>query len=164
MKTVLSLTLCAASIVLASGCASIVSGNSYPLAIESHPSQAQFVITNKNGDAIHSGVTPETVTLQSGSGYFSSEKYKVRFSKTGFHEKEVEVNTTLDGWYFGNILLGGLIGLLVVDPVTGAMWKLPEKTEVTLDEVVANGSQTHIKIVTIDDVPMADRNRLIPLR
>ncbi|WLQ16223.1 hypothetical protein O5O45_09880 [Hahella aquimaris] len=163
MKTALSLMLCAASIILVSGCASIVSDNSYPLAIESHPSQAQFVITNKNGDAIHSGTTPETVTLQSGSGYFSSEKYKIRFSKAGFHEKEVEVNTTLDGWYFGNILLGGLIGLLVVDPITGAMWKLPEKSEVTLDELIANREQRRLKIVSINDLPPADRSRLIPL-
>jgi hypothetical protein len=30
----------------------------------------------------------------------------------------------VDGWYFGNLLFGGLIGLLIVDPATGAMYKL----------------------------------------
>jgi hypothetical protein len=30
----------------------------------------------------------------------------------------------MDGWYIGNILFGGVIGFLIVDPATGAMWKL----------------------------------------
>jgi hypothetical protein len=32
----------------------------------------------------------------------------------------------MDGWYIGNILFGGLIGILIVDPLTGAMWKLDD--------------------------------------
>ena len=34
------------------------------------------------------------------------------------------IDTELDAWYFGNILLGGVIGMLIVDPATGAMYKL----------------------------------------
>ena len=32
----------------------------------------------------------------------------------------------LNGWYIGNVVFGGLIGLLIVDPETGAMWRLDE--------------------------------------
>lgn len=35
----------------------------------------------------------------------------------------------MDGWYVGNIIFGGLIGLLLVDPITGAMWKLPDTAQ-----------------------------------
>lgn len=34
----------------------------------------------------------------------------------------------MDGWYFGNILFGGLIGFLIVDPATGAMYTLKPDT------------------------------------
>lgn len=29
----------------------------------------------------------------------------------GFEDKVVPINTTINGWYFGNILIGGAIGL-----------------------------------------------------
>jgi hypothetical protein len=42
----------------------------------------------------------------------------------GYETKTISVECKLNGWYFGNILIGGLIGLLIVDPATGAMYKL----------------------------------------
>jgi len=38
----------------------------------------------------------------------------------------------MSGWYWGNILIGGLIGMLVVDPLTGAMYKLPDGANANL--------------------------------
>ncbi len=32
----------------------------------------------------------------------------------------------MNGWYAGNIVFGGLIGILIVDPATGAMWDIKE--------------------------------------
>ena len=34
------------------------------------------------------------------------------------------------GFAFGNILFGGIIGMVIVAPLTGAMWKLPEMVQV----------------------------------
>jgi hypothetical protein len=34
------------------------------------------------------------------------------------------LTSTIDGWYWGNLLIGGIIGMVFVDPLTGAMWKL----------------------------------------
>jgi hypothetical protein len=31
------------------------------------------------------------------------------------------VHATINGWYFGNLAFGEMIGMLVVDPLTGAM-------------------------------------------
>lgn len=38
----------------------------------------------------------------------------------------------MDGWYIGNLLFGGLIGMLIVDPATGAMYKLDDSVYATL--------------------------------
>ena len=38
-----------------------------------------------------------------------------------------------DGWYIGgNILVGGLIGWFIVDPLTGAMYTLPKEVNADL--------------------------------
>jgi hypothetical protein len=42
----------------------------------------------------------------------------------GYNPYETHVVSTIDGWYFGNILLGGLVGMLIVDPITGDMYTL----------------------------------------
>ena len=44
--------------------------------------------------------------------------------------RDLSMSARLNAWYWGNILFGGLIGWLIVDPATGAMWKL--KDEFTL--------------------------------
>ena len=38
----------------------------------------------------------------------------------------------LDEMYWGNCLIGGLIGMLLIDPATGAMYKLQENIWVNL--------------------------------
>jgi hypothetical protein len=97
-----------------------VSKSSYPLSINSTPSGAKLSITDKAGKEIYLGNTPATVKLKAGAGFFSRAEYQVRFSNPGYNDKTVPVIFDLDGWYFGNILLGGLIGMLIVDPATGA--------------------------------------------
>ena len=114
------------ALALSSGCASIVSDSKYPVSINSNPSGANFLIKDKNGMVVHSGKTPEVVLLKAGAGYFSSATYSVYFKKKGYGDVTRVLDTELDGWYIGNILFGGIIGFLIVDPITGAMWKLPE--------------------------------------
>lgn len=45
-------------------------------------------------------------------------------SSNGYAEQIVPVIYKLNGWYFGNLLIGGFLGMLIIDPATGAMWKL----------------------------------------
>lgn len=109
-----------------SGCASIVSKSAYPVQITSSPEGATFAIKNSSGRTIQKGMTPSVVMLDSGAGFFRGETYRVKFEKEGYETSVAEIDTSLDPWYIGNILFGGLIGLLIVDPATGAMWKLPD--------------------------------------
>jgi hypothetical protein len=67
---------------------------------------------------------PANLVLNRRHGYFEGENYKMVFELSGYYPYEMHIKSTVDGWYFGNILFGGLIGLLIVDPATGAMYKL----------------------------------------
>lgn len=43
-----------------------------------------------------------------------------------------EVSSSINRWQFEDILFGGLIDTLMVDPITGGMWTLEEKVSVDL--------------------------------
>ncbi|TVP11805.1 hypothetical protein [Shewanella sp. KCT] len=127
-----------------SGCSSIVSKSDYSVAIASNPETADFTVVNRAGKVVHSGVTPATVMLKSSSGYFKGETYTITFKKEGYPDKVYTMKSGIDGWYFGNILIGGLIGILIVDPATGAMYSLPERVDVALDGAPADKEQVTI--------------------
>lgn len=59
-------------------------------------------------------------TLKAGSGFFRGERYVVTATLDG-ETGTATLTPGMDGWYIGNILFGGLIGILIVDPATGAM-------------------------------------------
>ena len=108
------------------GCATIVSKSDYPVNITSSPKNTNFLITNKNGNEIYSGVTPTIVHLKSGDGYFKKAQYTVSFNTPNYTPYETNLDATFDSWYVGNIIFGGLLGMLIVDPLTGAMFKLDD--------------------------------------
>lgn len=146
-----------------SGCSSIVSKSEYAVAIASNPDTANFIVVNKAGQQVHSGVTPATVTLKSSSGYFKGETYTVTFRKEGYPDKIFTMTSAVDGWYFGNILFGGLIGMLIVDPITGAMYNLPKRIDVSLDQAVSQKKEGQVTIASIEILSNAEKARLIKI-
>ena len=144
------------------GCASIVSKSSWPITINSSPSEAKISIKDKKGIEIYTGNTPATLKLKSGAGFFSKARYQVTFEKVGYDKKVVPVEFKLNGWYFGNIIFGGPIGLLIVDPATGAMFKLEtEFLNETLSKSVANVDTKELKLLDINKIPSEWKNHLI---
>ncbi len=73
---------------------------------------------------VHRATTPTTVTLSASHGYLDPARYDLQFEKDGYHSSKTTLTANIEPWYFGNLVLGGLVGLLVVDPLTGSMWKL----------------------------------------
>jgi hypothetical protein len=145
-------------------CASIVSKSSYPISFTSEPNLATIIIRDETGHVVHEGMTPTTVTLLTKRGYFKGKNYTVVFKKEGYADQEMAIKRGTDGWYlFGNLLFGGLVGWLIVDPITGAMWTLPKEITGTL---TASGEsqldQASLTVATIDDVPMVYRDQLVP--
>lgn len=117
------------------GCASIISDSKYPVAVSSEPSEAIFKVVDSRGMTIFQGKTPTVISLKSGDGYFKKSKYQVIFEKSGYSPKTLYIESSFDSWYIGNCLFGGFdffIGFLVIDPLTGAMWKIDENMYVEL--------------------------------
>ncbi len=129
------------------GCASIIDGGSKSVQINSHPEGAKVTISNRAGKEVCVQTTPAIVTLERSSGFFRGEDYKLVFEEAGYYPYETHVESTIDGWYFGNVLFGGLIGIIIVDPATGDMFTLaprevncnlvPSTTPLTPDELKA---------------------------
>ncbi|MEE9439741.1 MAG: hypothetical protein V3V14_12120 [Saprospiraceae bacterium] len=131
-----------------------MSKSSYPISINSSPSEASIVITDKKGVEVYAGNTPATLKLKAGSGFFGKAHYQVKFTKKGYDTKTVPVNFKLDGWYFGNLLLGGFIGMLIIDPATGAMYKLDtEFLNETLFKSTASIDKVELKVYGINEIP-----------
>lgn len=128
--------------VIVSGCASIVSDSKYAVNITSYPENAHVSLKNKKGVEIYNGTTPATINLKSGSGYFSPEQYTVTVSKEGYHKRTMSLDGSFDAWYVGNVVFGGLIGALVIDPMTGAMWELPAALSTSLSKVEQGTTET----------------------
>ncbi len=146
-------------------CASIVSRSNWPFYVESDPAGATVTIENKKGREVFKGKTPTVVRLKSGSGFFSKESYVIYYSRPGYEDKKVNVECKLNGWYFGNIIFGGAIGLLIVDPATGAMYKLDGKgSHETLSPSHQASTPRSLKVMDIANVPADWHNRLIALK
>lgn len=136
--------LCFAA-MLCTGCASIVHGGDRDISVYSTPSGASFTVTDANDTVVASGTTPTTVRLKPGKAYFQGMKYKLALQNpsalsttasadvntsgdTTNNATSIDITPKLSPWYFGNIVFGGLIGLFIVDPITGAMWDLGPAT------------------------------------
>lgn len=140
-------------LVFMAGCASIVSKSEYPVSISSQPEGAEISIKNSAGIGVFSGKTPTTITLKAGAGFFKGENYTVTFKKDGHAPHTAQIQRGLDGWYIaGNFVFGGLIGWLIVDPATGAMWTL-ENLHVDLTSSNSSEIDNKVQILTINDVP-----------
>ncbi|MBP1617777.1 MAG: hypothetical protein H6Q14_1604 [Bacteroidetes bacterium] len=150
-------------ICLFSSCATIVSKSNWPLTVNTTPSGAKIEITNKKGATIYNGITPSTVSLASGDGFFAKQSYQIKLTLDGYNEKIIPVECKLNGWYFGNIIFGGLIGLLIVDPATGAMYKLETKYINEGLEKKGSSDTASLNILDINDIPAPMRNHLVAI-
>jgi hypothetical protein len=116
-------TLCALS-----GCASIVSGRHADVAIDSCPSNAHVVIHDDDGREVASLNTPGVVSLKRNRRYFLPARYTAVVMAEGYQPTEVPIRSTVNPWILGNIVIGGIPGL-VVDNATGAAWQ-PRHSEI----------------------------------
>ena len=101
LTLILSLTLLS--------CASIFTGTTDTVSFNSTPSGAQVLI---NGVQI--GVTPLTTSVA------KSTSTSVVIRKEGYADYQFVLQTSMEPWFFGNIILGGLIGSLT-DVASGAV-------------------------------------------
>jgi hypothetical protein len=122
----------------ATGCATIVHSGPRSVSVASTPPGATVAIYDRANHLVQTNTTPFVAKLDPKYGYFTGQNYRLVFEMPGHAPAEVKLQSTLSGWYFGNIVFGGLIGMLIVDPITGSMYNLaPDKIEQTLPDAQA---------------------------
>lgn len=134
MKRLLSLSLLALSSLVLTNCASIIHGPTQTVDFSSQPSGAKIFIDGKEY-----GVTPQSISL-SRKGRLKEQatdkkEYAVKIEMAGFYPYEMKIKREMDGWFLGNLLFGGVIGI-IVDASNGAMYKL------TPDQVISQLGRT----------------------
>jgi hypothetical protein len=132
------------------GCASIVHSGNRLVTIGSDPPGATASIRKLEGEIVAAQKTPCTISLNPKRGYFKGQSYVLRLEMPGYQTTEVPLVATVSGWYFANIVFGGLIGMLAVDPATGAMWNIePGKITRKLDSAQASLIQNKTGLVVV---------------
>ena len=98
-----------------SGCATIISGEDQNVAIRSNPSGAHVRI-----DGLIEGTTPMMVDLA------RKKRHQIDVEHGG---QKVTRGTTrgFNWWYLGNIIFGGVVGL-IIDPCMGGMYEIKPET------------------------------------
>jgi len=150
---------------LVTSCATIVGDASQNIGIRSNPADAKVSITDERGLQVFSGMTPTSVTLNKSDGsYFGGIDYMVEVSKPGYQSAVISVTPSLNGWYMGgNLIFGGIIGWLIVDPFNGKMYTLnPKEVSANLSKQVAkNDSELSLEIKLIEEIPEDLRDKLV---
>ncbi len=119
-----------AAMVALGGCATIVNGASQNLSVVTDPAGASCIF-RRDGQVI--GIvnpTPGTLAIAK-----ASAPIEVRCAKEGYAETSGQVGSHFQSATLGNILLGGLIGV-VVDASSGAMSEYEPELKVTLEPLV----------------------------
>ena len=66
----------------------------------------------------------------------------------------------MKGWYWATPIFGGLIGILIVDPATGAMWPLPERNRTSFGATAIN-QNLDLKLMSLANVPADQKGSLV---
>ena len=148
-----------------SGCATIMGDETQLMPINSTPSDASIVITDETGAEVFKGTTPTSIALSKSDGtYWGKKSYAVKITKAGFDTQTILITASVNGYYVGNILFGGLIGWFIVDPQNGKMYNLsPKSITASLPAKIAQGSSLSnegLAIILIEDVPAELRGEM----
>jgi hypothetical protein len=123
---IVSIFICGLSALSAAGCASIVDGSKQTITVSSSPDHADCTLS-RNGIAIaHVASTPGTAEIEK-----THDDILVACSKDGYQSGNTPDAADVDAVVFGNLILGGLIGI-TIDAATGAADKYDSEVHVTL--------------------------------
>jgi len=115
----------AALAVALSGCASIVKGSSETIAINTIPG-VRAACTLSNGRGTWRVATPGRVRVKR-----SMDDMDVTCSSPGYTDAEGTIPSDFQTWTLGNLLIGGLVGL-IVDWSTGAINDYDNRFEIPI--------------------------------
>ena len=140
MKTITSILTISLFLLFTQACGTIMHGSTQQVGISSNPSNASVTINGQDH-----GNTPMIVDLK------RKDSHMVKIELDGYQPYESNLTRSTSGWVWGNIVFGGLIGL-VVDASAGGMYKLtPEQIDSELRssqaEALSNDDGLFIAVV-----------------
>lgn len=107
---ILAVAMCS---ILFTSCATLMAGNdSNQITVNSTVPNSKVYVNN-----IYRGMAPVVLDLN------DKDSYTVKVMAPGYTPYVTPVKKTLSGWFWGNILLGGPIGM-IVDLMTGKAFKM----------------------------------------
>ncbi|MCG8508852.1 MAG: hypothetical protein MI741_06445, partial [Rhodospirillales bacterium] len=107
------------------GCASIVSDNESNTYIQTDPEEARCELHGQDFKRVVN--TPGSVQLPA-----AAAPVTIACEAPGFQATTESLDTEMDGWILGNIIFGGVVGV-VVDAATGAGEKFPPRVMIFLE-------------------------------
>ncbi len=153
MKQV-SLVALACAVAL-SGCGSIINGSTQNMSVQTTPSNANISLLSSSGALITQSQGSLFYNLKRSDGFFNGANYNLKIEADGYNTQIIPLTSSASGWYLaGNILLGGLIGWLIVDPATGGMWAIEAENTMDIE---------NLKVVLLKDVDEAMMDKAIKI-
>ncbi len=128
MKKIFKKLSLSGGVLLLAACSTITTGTTQPFAVNTPDADgAKCVLTDSKQANWIVNATPGIVEVQKGDGPMT-----VQCTKKGFKSTSVVVEEGLAGMTFGNVLLGGGIGV-IVDAASGAAQEYPDAVHVWME-------------------------------
>jgi hypothetical protein len=146
----LPVVLLSALTAMATGCGTIVHwGGSQDVGIASNPAGAKVIINETDR-----GLTPVTVELK------RKQTHTIVLKMDGYEDASATALPELSGWIWGNILIGGLIGLAIDLGVGGGYNVNPDIINITLtprnSAISPEGASPIAMPVMIPSIPLQE--------
>ena len=93
-------------------CSAIMNGSTQDVRIKASESKATIYV-----DGMKRGITPKVVRLQRGTPHL------IEIKKDGFDTYQITTHNSIAGAFWGNLLCGGVIGI-VIDLATGSAYDI----------------------------------------
>jgi len=133
MKLITPILTITLFLLFTQACGTIIQGTTQQVGINSNPSNASVTINGQNH-----GNTPMIIDLK------RKDSHMVKIELDGYQVYETSLTRSTSGWVWGNIVFGGLIGL-VVDATAGGMYKL------TPEQISAELRSVHTEAISDED-------------
>lgn len=139
MKKVVLFCFGVLSLMLFTGCASIISGGSTEVSITSNSPDASVCIRNSvNRSVVHTGKVPLTIKLQTSKALFEPSSFILEVTDQQKNKKQQRVITAnFNYWFLGNFIFGGILGM-GVDAISGAVYKFDSEYYIHFEEYENN--------------------------
>ena len=124
-------------LLLTNGWASIICGDKQDIGINSEPSGCRVRVFYEGRETVKLELDENTPTAVRIPRW--AKHVRIRVDKEGYHPQQLTITRSINGWLFGNLLIGGVIGI-GIDFMSGAAYKLsPENVDFLLVEMNQQG-------------------------